>query len=94
LRKPQILVLDEATNALDSLSEHRIRLALKKLGEDNTVVLIAHRMSTVEHADQIIVMDGGRIVEQGTYDDLLRRGGTFAELSRMQQRRRIAALPR
>ena len=94
LRKPQILVLDEATNALDSLSEHRIRLALKKLGEDNTVVLIAHRMSTVEHADQIIVMDGGRIVEQGTYDDLLRRGGTFAELSRMQQRRRIAAGPR
>jgi subfamily B ATP-binding cassette protein MsbA len=93
LRKPQILVLDEATNALDSLSEHRIRLALKKFGEDSTVVLIAHRMSTVEHADQIVVMDGGRIVERGTYEELLRRGGTFTELSRMQQQRRIAAGP-
>jgi subfamily B ATP-binding cassette protein MsbA len=92
VRNPEILVLDEATNALDSASEHRIRLALRKLGARQTVVLVAHRISSIEYADQIIVLEEGRVTERGTYDELLRHDGTFARLSRLQ-RRRVVAVP-
>src|SRR5207237_323993 len=71
VRNPQILILDEATNALDSISDDLIQEALDKLSEGRTVVVIAHRLSTVERADHIIVLEAGRVAEAGDLDDLL-----------------------
>jgi subfamily B ATP-binding cassette protein MsbA len=84
VRNPALLVLDEATNALDSLSETAIQAALDALGADRTVVAVAHRLSTVEHADQIVVLDNGRVVESGSRDDLLARNGLFTRMYRLQ----------
>jgi ATP-binding cassette subfamily B protein len=81
LRNPPILVLDEATSALDNQTERAVQEALARLVEGRTTIAIAHRLSTVRDADQIIVLDHGRIVERGTYDELLRRGGKFATLA-------------
>jgi ATP-binding cassette subfamily B protein len=81
LRNPPILVLDEATSALDNQTERAVQEALSRLVEGRTTIAIAHRLSTVRDADQIIVLDQGRIVERGTYDELLRRGGKFAALA-------------
>jgi subfamily B ATP-binding cassette protein MsbA len=92
LRKPEILVLDEATNALDSVSEQRIRLALAELGDACTIVVVAHRLSSVDHADQIIVLEKGRVTEQGTYEELLGQNRTFAKLSRLQRQRTAAGV--
>ncbi len=86
LKNAPILILDEATSALDSESERLIQNALGRLMRDRTVVVIAHRLSTVEHADQIVVLDSGRIVEQGTHAALLARNGHYAMLHRMQFR--------
>jgi ATP-binding cassette, subfamily B, bacterial MsbA len=86
LKDAPILILDEATSALDSESERLIQDALKRLLRDRTVLVIAHRLSTVEHADQIAVLDHGRIVEVGTHADLLARGGHYAALYKMQFR--------
>ncbi|MDR3388323.1 MAG: lipid A export permease/ATP-binding protein MsbA [Rudaea sp.] len=86
LKDAPILILDEATSALDSESERLIQDALKRLLRDRTVLVIAHRLSTVEHADQIAVLDQGRIVEVGTHADLLARGGHYAALYKMQFR--------
>jgi ATP-binding cassette subfamily B protein len=80
LRNPPILVLDEATSALDTQTERAVQAALERLAEGRTVIAIAHRLSTVRDADQIVVLDRGRVVEVGTYDELLARGGRFAEL--------------
>jgi ABC-type multidrug transport system fused ATPase/permease subunit len=80
LRRPTLLVLDEATSSLDSQSEALIQKALIALRGQCTQVIIAHRLSTVRDADQIVVLDGGRVVEIGTYDELLDQGGRFAEL--------------
>jgi ATP-binding cassette subfamily B protein len=79
-------VFDEATSALDSVSEHAIVRELDRLAERRTTLVIAHRLSTIVHAHAIIVMDRGRIVEQGTHAELLRRKGVYARLWLLQQR--------
>jgi ATP-binding cassette subfamily B protein len=80
LRNPPVLVLDEATSSLDTQTERLVQEALELLSEGRTTIAIAHRLSTVRDADQIVVLDRGRVVEVGTYDELLARGGRFAEL--------------
>jgi ATP-binding cassette subfamily B protein len=84
LKDPTILVLDEATSHLDSQSEALIQQALERVMAGRTSLVIAHRLSTVLSADQILVMDGGRLVERGTHDQLLAQGGTYAQLYRIQ----------
>jgi ABC-type bacteriocin/lantibiotic exporter with double-glycine peptidase domain len=84
LKDPPILILDEATSALDTATEARVSRAMATLMQGRTTFVIAHRLSTVREADQILVFDGGRIVERGTFDDLLARQGRFAELVRTQ----------
>ena len=84
VRKPGIIILDEATNALDSISEQLIQEALEKLSLDCTVIVIAHRLSTIENANQIIVLNKGRVCEQGTFQDLLKLDGYFARLYKLQ----------
>ena len=80
LRNPPILVLDEATSALDTETERAVQEALERLGEGRTVIAIAHRLSTVRDADQIVVLDAGRVVERGSHDELIERGGRYAAL--------------
>jgi subfamily B ATP-binding cassette protein MsbA len=84
LKDAPILILDEATSALDAESEHLVQTALASLLEGRTTLVIAHRLSTVERADRILVMDSGRVVESGTHAELLAAGGTYAALHRMQ----------
>ena len=80
LRNPPILVLDEATSALDTQTERAVQAALERLAEGRTVIAIAHRLSTVRDADQIVVIDRGRVVERGTHEELLALGGRYAAL--------------
>ena len=85
LRNPPILILDEATSALDTESEKLVQEALQRLMQNRTSLVIAHRLSTVQHADEIVVLQHGRIVERGTHDELVRReGGVYQRLSSMQ----------
>jgi len=84
LKNAPVLILDEATSSLDTKSERRIQQALEKLMEDRTTLVIAHRLSTVENADQIIVLDEGSIVESGTHRELVDAEGLYAALYRMQ----------
>jgi ATP-binding cassette subfamily B protein len=80
LRNPPILVLDEATSSLDTETERQVQDALDRLAEGRTTIAIAHRLSTVYDADQIVVLDQGRVVERGTHDELVALGGRYAEL--------------
>ena len=82
LADPQILILDEATSSVDAVTEARIQRALNALLAGRTSFVIAHRLSTVRHADQVLVLDHGRIVERGTHASLLAAGGTYAHLYR------------
>ncbi|WP_246088449.1 ABCB family ABC transporter ATP-binding protein/permease [Phreatobacter stygius] len=85
LKSPPILVLDEATSALDSHTEREIQGALDKVAENRTAIVIAHRLSTIVGADEIIVLDGGRVAERGTHGELLARGGLYAGLWNRQR---------
>lgn len=82
LRDPQVLILDEATSALDNSTERAVQLALDELAHGRTTITIAHRLSTVRDADQIAVLDHGRVIELGTHEELLLAGGRYAELVR------------
>jgi ATP-binding cassette subfamily B protein len=82
LQGPPILVLDEATSALDTVSERHVQRALEAARRDRTVILVAHRLSTLRHADRIVVLEDGRIAEVGRYADLVRQDGPFADLVR------------
>ena len=84
LKNPPILILDEATSALDSESELLVQQAIEKLLAGRTVFVIAHRLATVRHADQILVMERGRIVDRGRHDELLLRDGLYRYLYRLQ----------
>ena len=85
LADPRIFVLDEATSSIDTLTESLIQSAIEKLLSGRTSFMIAHRLSTIRHCDRIIVLDGGKIVEDGSYDELLNRGGLFADLVSRQR---------
>ncbi len=85
LKGPPILILDEATSALDSFTEHQIQAALKKVSENRTTLVIAHRLSTVVDADEIIVLDRGQVAERGTHDELLAEGGIYAAMWNRQR---------
>jgi ATP-binding cassette subfamily B protein len=91
LRDPRIVILDEATSHLDSVSEHHVQAALARLLRGRTALVIAHRLSTIMAADTILVLDEGRLIDQGTHPVLLERGGLYAELYRRQFR--AAAAP-
>ncbi|WP_370402198.1 ABC transporter ATP-binding protein [Sulfitobacter sp. JB4-11] len=84
LRDTPILLLDEATSALDAQSEQLVQAAIDKLSEGRTTIVIAHRLATIRSADKIIVMDQGKVVDEGTHDELLSRGGIYADLYRLQ----------
>ena len=84
LANPRILVLDDATSSVDASTEQEIKLALAEVMAGRTTFVIAHRLSTIRDADTILVMDRGRIVEQGTHDELLARGGAYADLYQSQ----------
>jgi ATP-binding cassette subfamily B protein len=85
LKNPRIMIFDEATSALDSATEQAIQAELTRIAQGRTTLVIAHRLSTVMDADQILVLDGGRIVERGTHRELLERGGAYAEMWALQQ---------
>ncbi|KUZ79633.1 lipid A export permease/ATP-binding protein MsbA [Burkholderia ubonensis] len=85
-----ILILDEATSALDSESERHVQAALERLMEGRTTLVIAHRLSTIERADRILVLEAGKIAEEGTHDELLRHGGLYAHLHRIQYQQQAA----
>ena len=84
LKKPEILILDEATSALDSVTERLIQESLEKLAKGRTVIAIAHRLSTIANADKVVVMEKGKIVEQGPYKELLERRGQLWHYHQMQ----------
>jgi subfamily B ATP-binding cassette protein MsbA len=83
-RNPPILIFDEATSALDSESEMLVQQAIARLMENRTSIVIAHRLSTVLHADQIVVVESGRVVERGTHAELLAREGRYNQLYELQ----------
>jgi ATP-binding cassette subfamily B protein len=86
VKNAPIILLDEATAALDSESEKQVQEAIEHLCQNRTTIVIAHRLHTIMHADAILVVEGGEIVERGRHDDLLRRGGRYASFFRLQQR--------
>lgn len=84
LKNPSILILDEATSALDNESEEAVQESLERLAADRTTIIIAHRLSTIKNADRIATVEDGRVVEHGTHEELLARGGIYARYYRMQ----------
>jgi subfamily B ATP-binding cassette protein HlyB/CyaB len=81
---PRILILDEATSALDYESERIVQENMRRIAVGRTVMIIAHRLSTIRRADRIITIERGRVVEDGNHDDLMRQGGRYAQLHRLQ----------
>jgi ATP-binding cassette subfamily B protein len=90
LKNPPILVLDEATSALDSRTEQAIQETLDRVAQSRTTIMIAHRLSTIVNADQIVVLDQGRVAERGTHDQLLDKDGLYADLWYRQAAERLA----
>lgn len=84
LKNPPIMILDEATSALDTESEKLVQVALENMMKNRTSVVIAHRLSTIQKADKIVVMQKGKIVEQGTHDELIALNGTYNNLVNLQ----------
>jgi ATP-binding cassette, subfamily B, bacterial MsbA len=84
IRNPSILILDEATSSLDTESEHQVQKALEVLMQNRTTIVIAHRLSTIQNASRIVVMSSGRVIQEGTHDELLAKGGLYQELYNMQ----------
>jgi ATP-binding cassette subfamily B protein len=84
LKDPPILILDEATSALDALTEAKVQAALDEVMKGRTTFVIAHRLATIRNATRILVFEGGRIIESGGFDELVRQNGHFAELARTQ----------
>ena len=84
LKNPPVLILDEATSALDAATERKLQLALEEVMKGRTTFVIAHRLATIRNADRILVFDGGRVIETGTFEELVAKGGRFAELARAQ----------
>lgn len=84
LRRPELLILDEATSALDAESEQRIQAAVESLAGEMTIVIVTHRLATVRHADLIYVLEGGRVIERGTWQQMARGQGRFEQLKRLQ----------
>lgn len=84
LKNPAILILDEATSALDNESEEAVQESLERLAQDRTTIIIAHRLSTIKNADEIATVERGKVMERGTHEELLARGGTYARYYRMQ----------
>jgi len=90
LKQPKIMIFDEATSSLDSRAEQRILQAMEDVRGDYTSLVIAHRLSTIVNADQIVVLDKGRIVEQGTHQNLLNLNGHYADLWHLQNDRQYS----
>ena len=86
LKDPRILVLDEATSALDTESERVVQEALNRLMVGRTSIIIAHRLSTIKNADRILVLDKGKLVEDGTHEELMKKNGLYAHLYQIQYR--------
>jgi ATP-binding cassette subfamily B protein len=84
LKDPPILILDEATSALDAVTEAKVNAALDEVMRGRTTFVIAHRLSTIRNATRILVFDSGRVIESGTFDELVVKDGRFAELARAQ----------
>jgi ATP-binding cassette, subfamily B (MDR/TAP), member 1 len=92
IRNPKILLLDEATSALDSESETVVQNALDKAAEGRTTVVVAHRLSTIQKADVIYVIDGGRVVERGTHEELVHHKGRYYEMVKLQELQKASAV--
>jgi ABC-type multidrug transport system fused ATPase/permease subunit len=88
---PTVLLLDDCTSALDSQTESRIHAALRNYWIDRTCVIVSHKVASVRDADRIIILDGGRIIENGTHADLIRHGGYYAQTYRQQTSTRVSA---
>ena len=84
IRDPRVIIFDEATSALDSVTEKEIQEAIENLTKDRTTFIVAHRLSTIRNADKIAVVDNGRCVEYGTYDELMAKKGRFYNLKQIQ----------
>ena len=84
LKNPKILILDEATSALDTVTEQRIQNSLNELSRGRTTIIVAHRLSTVKDVDAIAVVEGERITEMGSHQELIEKNGVYAELCRAQ----------